>query len=981
MKPKMILIAAFLLLPAIASGFGKNKIQYRGFQWEILRSNYFDIYFYEGGEDLAAKVAVIADASYKVLSTYFSHDLSSRIPILVYNSVNEFQQTNVTLEIIEEGVGGFTELFKNRVVIPFTGSYEELSHVIMHELAHVFSFDMLYGGLLESIFTRQYVYQLPLWLVEGIAEYASEYWDTEAEMVMRDATINGYYFNFYDDAQGYLAYKQGQAVIRYIADRYGEQKVIDLISSLDNTRDIDKALISTLGVDSRGLTESWEKYVKRKYWPEIANLKEPEEIASRLTDHTKDGSFINTMPAISPDGQKVVFISDKSGYMDIYLMSAIDGRIIRRLVKGQRSSDFESFHTLRSSMSWSPDGKLIAFVGKYRNSDRIYFIDSETGRVRRKIDLDFDAIYRPTFSPDGAKIAFVGVSGSVSGIYTFEIKTGEVDALTTDALEYLGFDWSPDGKRIAFTAMGIGRVDSLLAITRVDPKHRFDRDIYILDVENGEMERITYCSSDDFSPSWSPDGKNLIFVSDRKGSFDLYSYSFADSTTTQLTGVLGGIFSPTWSKEGDRIVFSAFSKGGWDIFQVKQPLESLPAIEVAKETQWVAKSYLAGSSELEEADTTSQKGRLAVLPDTSSYTYVKYKTRFTPDWLAGSLQYSSAFGLGGMTRLSLSDVLGNHRIYVASDLFASLDESDFLAVYYYLPRRTDYGFGLFHFKNYYYSDRTSLGTPIGEGKEERLFSERQFGAVLALSYPLDKYRRFDFDFTAMQTRREIYSEWYYYGDEAPVERIQKEDLFIPRISYVKDTTIWGETGPVGGTRYMLSLERSIVDVFKSDLSFTNGVIDYRKYLRFTSRTQFATRLVFATSQGDQPIRFYVGGASTIRGYRYFEFEGNNVLVANFELRYPFIESLVTRGPIPISVGGVRGVFFFDIGGAWDGDIGALRVAHVVEGQEELKDLNASYGFGLRLWLAYFLAKIDFAWATKFNGTLGSRVHFTLGGEF
>ncbi|MGQ9604487.1 MAG: BamA/TamA family outer membrane protein [bacterium] len=978
---KMIILALLLmLLPGIAFSFGKNKVQYRGFQWDILRSNYFDIYYYDGSEDLATRVAVIADVSCEVLGKYFSHELSTRIPILVYNSTNEFQQTNVTLEIIDEGVGGFTELFKNRVVIPFTGSYEELRHVIMHELAHVFSFDMLYGGLLQSIFTRQYVYQLPLWLIEGIAEYASEYWDTEAEMVMRDAAIHGYYFKFYEEVRGYLAYKQGQAVVKYIANRYGEEKIIDLMSGINSTRDVEKALLSTIGVDSRGLTEAWEKDIKKRYWPQIAYLKEPEDIGSRLTDHTRDGSFMNTMPSISPDGQKVVFLSDKSGYMDIYLMSAIDSRIVRRLVKGQRSREFESFHSLRSSMGWSPDGKLIVFVGKSGDRDRIYLIDSDRGTVRRTIDLDFDSVYRPAFSPDGTKIAFIGVSGGKSGIYTLELNTGEVDALATDALEYLGFDWSPDGKKIAFTVMGLSLVDSLGAITRVDPRTRFDRDIYVLDVADGKIERVTYCASDDFSPAWSPDGSRIIFVSDRKGSFDLYSYNFADSTTAQLTNVLGGIFSPSWSREGDRIVFSAFYKAGWDIYQVKEPLEFFHPIEVAKESEWVASSYWLASVENVDADSVSEIEETRVIPDTSLYTAARYNTRFSPDWLAGSLQYSSAFGLGGMTQLSLSDVLGNHRIYVASDLYTSIDESDFLAIYYYLPRRTDYGIGLFHFKNYYYSDRTSLGTPVGEGKEERLFSERQFGAVFALSYPLDKYRRFDFDFTAMQTRREIFSD-FYYGDDIPVEKRQKEDLFIPRLSYVKDTTIWGETGPVGGTRYMLSLERSIVDLFHSDLSFTNGVIDYRRYFRFTGRTQLATRLLFATSQGDQPIRFFVGGATTIRGYRYFEFEGNNVLVANFELRYPFIESLVTRGPIPVSLAGVRGVFFFDIGGAWDGDIRALRVAHMIDGQEELKDLYASYGFGFRLWLAYFLAKVDFAWATKFNGTIGSRVHFTLGGEF
>ncbi|HEC82894.1 MAG TPA: biopolymer transporter Tol, partial [Firmicutes bacterium] len=344
MRRVILLIAAITLLPSIGLCFGKNKVQYRGFEWTILKSKHFDIYYYDEEDFLAKRVAVLADACYDSLSHYFSHDLSTRIPILVYKSSNEFQQTNVTLELLGEGVGGFTELFKNRVVIPFTGSYEELRHVVMHELTHVFSFDMLYGGLLESIFTRQYLFALPLWFLEGLTEYVSEYWDSEAEMVMRDATINEYYFALYEDVHGYLAYKEGQSVIRYIAERYGREKLTDIIQNISTTRSLDKALLNSIGVDSQGLTEAWVKHIKKQYWPEVGARTDPEDIGSKLTDHANDGSFMNVMPAISPDGQRVVYVSDKSGYRDIYLMSAIDGRVIRRLVKGQRSTDFESFH-------------------------------------------------------------------------------------------------------------------------------------------------------------------------------------------------------------------------------------------------------------------------------------------------------------------------------------------------------------------------------------------------------------------------------------------------------------------------------------------------------------------------------------------------------------------------------------------------------------------------------------------------------------
>jgi hypothetical protein len=974
-----------LIIPSAVLGFGKNKVQYREFDWSILESEYFDIYYYDSNEFLANRVALLADAAYDSLRSYFGHELSARLPIIVYAAPNEFQQTNVTLELLGEGVGGFIEVLKNRIVIPFTGSYEELRHVIVHELTHAFSFDMLYGGLLESIFTRQYLFRLPLWFIEGLAEYVSESWDAEAEMVMRDAAINGYYFALYQDVYGYLAYKQGPSVLKYIAERYGREKITDILQSASTTRNIDKALQTSIGVDTRGLTEAWSDHIKKQYWPEIAARTDPDDLGPRLTDHEKDGAFVNTMPAISPDGQKIVFLSDRSGYDDIYLMSALDGTLIKRLVKGQRTQDFESFHSLRSTLSWSPDGELVALVSKRKDRDVINIIDAESGKNLRRIELEFDGVYHPSFSTDGKMIGFVGVDDGRSGIFVFDLESGDIEALHKGGLEYLGFSWSPDGEYIAFSSIAPGYIDSLSVFSRVNPRDRPGRDIYLLRVSDGLTSRITSCPAEDVSPAWSPDGTKLMFVSDRNGSYNLYVYDFADSATSQLTNILGGVFNPTWSADADRVAFTIFNSGGWDIFQVKEPVESLEPVRRFKEYAWPCEAPWASQESVVHVDSLVTDMTAEVEDTTGTqpgYEKRPYATHFSPDYVAGSFQYSTAFGLGGLTRLSVSDILGNHRIYIASDFFSSFEETDFLAIYYYLAKRVDYGGGIFHFKNYYYSDRSTMGTPIGEGKEDQLFSERNFGGVLALSLPLDMFRRFDFDFTAMRIEREIYSEDYdYLENNLPVESRDTEDLFIPRLSYVKDTTIWGSTGPVGGSRYMLSVERSIVDVLGSDLSFTTGVLDFRKYLRLTPRTQFAARLFGATSQGAQPMIFYLGGAYTLRGYDDFEFEGNNVLLANLELRFPFIDRLITRGPIPLSLGGVRGVFFFDIGGAWTGDVDALRVAHIVDGEEQLDDLNASYGFGIRMWLAYFLMKLDFAWGTRFAGGVGRRVHFSLGGEF
>ena len=160
------------------------------------------------------------DANNKI-STYIGWDLKERSSIIVYNSHNDFQQTNVVDSYLQEGIGGVTELLKNRVVIPFDGSLKEFKHVIYHELVHVFINDYIYGGSLKNLINSNSVY-IPLWMNEGLAEYLSATWDTNSDMWIRDLVINYDQLPTINDLNGYLAYRGGQSVWRFITSKWGE---------------------------------------------------------------------------------------------------------------------------------------------------------------------------------------------------------------------------------------------------------------------------------------------------------------------------------------------------------------------------------------------------------------------------------------------------------------------------------------------------------------------------------------------------------------------------------------------------------------------------------------------------------------------------------------------------------------------------------------------------------------------------------------
>ncbi len=962
------------LEPAQAQLFGKNKVQYENFDWQILRTDHFDVYFYEGGRILAETVGDIAEDVYVQLSEDLDHSPSKPIPVLVYKSHPDFQQTNVITEIIGEGTGGFTEIFKNRVVVPFSGSYEDLRHVVNHELVHAFMFDFLYGGLLESLFARQYLFQIPLWYMEGMAEYLSEEWDTEGDRTMRDAVVNQWIPPL-EYTGGYMNYKQGQAAIRFIGETYGEEKIAEILHALKNSRSLDQALENTIGFTTPKLSEKFLEHQKRLYWPEVAKRDNLEDTARKLTDHEKDGSFSNMGGAISPDGDKIVFFSDRDGFSDVYLMSALDGKVIRRLLKGERSGKYESLSAFRSSMCWAADSRRVAFVARSVERHVLYLMDMEKGDILQEIPTDLDGMNSPTWSPDGERIAVVGLKDGFSDLYEVRLSDGRIRRMTHDIYDQRAPIWSRDGTSLAYSSD-----EPWFEPTRSPIEVARTHDLFLLDVVSGEKRRLTHSLANDQHPAWSPDGKRLAFISDRSGTDDLHVLDLDRMEVTQLTHVMGGLTTPSWSLEGNRLIVSAFHKAGWDIYALQDPLD----LEPVEEPDGVRVARMFGDSIMvhtEAPDWPVVADSLLEMeekPAGNSERWVsRYKLRFTPDYIGGGLQYNSAVGAGGGTQLTVSDILGNHRFYVASNFFTSLEEMDFLSFYYYLPKRIDYGVGLFHYKNYYYGSPTMLSKPYSEAtllNTNNLFSERNYGLIMMASRPFNRFQRVELDLTLMHVERKVYDLRYLLLYK------ESENNLLPRLALVHDTALWGILGPVNGARCYAEIRHSIQGILGNDREFTTGVVDLRKYVPVARDYVFAMRALGAVSAGDQAQYFYIGGGYLLRGYDDFEFYGNGVGLVSLEFRYPFIRYLALGWPLPISLGNIGGAMFLDVGSAWN-SIETVRVARSDQDGYRLDDVYASFGLSVRWRLGYFPIRMDFAWPTDFSHVDKNRFHFTLGGDF
>lgn len=1045
MNGRNLYIIIFVILVAqIATAqnvfFGQNKVQYRDFDWFYIQTADFDIYFYKEEDTLAVFAAEVLNNAYEEIKEELNYTLSSRVPVIIYASHNEFQQTNVIGELIPEGVGGFTEVFKNRIVVPFTGSYEDFRHVLHHELTHAVVFDFLYGNALRSIFSREALFQPPLWFNEGYAEYSSRHgWDLEADMFVRDAIIEGYMppLQFLN---GFLAYKGGQSVMIYITEKYGEEKIFEILSKGRSVITMERAVKATLGVSIEDLSEEWQKTLKKTYWPEIANRDDPNDIGEMLTDHSEDGSIYNQQPEWSPSGDRLAFFSDRSnpqnGYSDryneIFIISAVDGEIISRLVKAERSGDMESLHSYVSGLTWSPDGKSVAFISKSHGKDALFIYDAFKGKKKNKMELGFSGMRNPAWSPDGSRIAFEGFKNGFTDLYVYNLDTGENTRLMADKYDDSNPSWSQDGNYLAFAS------DRPIGENKAGEYSYGNYDIFVYGLENGEMQNITDNVYSNIQPAFSPDGNRIAFVSNRNGINNIYIHEIETGVTFPITDVVSGLFSPTWSPSGDKIAVSAFNKYGFDILILKDlqnitpdggELALTPYMEklrnneknifvpeiiltdeqldkMAKDSTYHLSSdfdtYVfragedlirKGGSRRDSETPGEEETEIAEAPEADTLEYLlpsgeyrrnKYKLKFSPELITGGFSYDNFYGLQGQSFLAISDIFGDHHFYIVTDLVNTIDQSNILLSYAYTGKRVDYAAGIFHFKDTYFNDY-----------ERYYFSDRVFGTQGYASYPFSRFSRFDMSLTQMTVSRDNFG----YKSDGTTNILSLSGEFV------NDAVIWGIVGPVSGQRYKIELEKSIKTV-NTGLSYLSAQFDFRRYWHFWNRYNLALRIGGGGSSGKDAKLFYLGGSSNwigpkreqgdiyaindiyvnelivpLRGYSYFEESGTHYGIANLEFRYPFIDYFQLRFPLPISLQQVSGAIFWDMGAAWY-KMDEVRFFDKEKGFPVLGSVNGGLGVGARANLGIFVLRVDLAWATNLD-TIAPKpeTYFSFGAEF
>lgn len=556
--------------------FGKNRVQYSDFHWRFIQSEHFDVYYYDSKNyDLANFSAFSLESALRQFQDDFDHQITDRIQVIVYDSHNDFSQTNVVpLPVDAEGIGGVTDAYKNRITIPFNGNYDAFRQVLHHELEHAIVNDMFYGGNVQSRLSGNAL-QIPLWFNEGLAEFTSMGWDTNTDMYIRDAVINDYLPPL-NRLGGYFAYRGGQSFWNYIALEYGRQKITEILQSLKTQRNISYTFQQATGLTMEELSEEWHDYYRRRYLPEVANREDIDNFGEQLTERDKSGSgTYNTSPAVSPQGDKIAMITNASGYFDVVVISAITGEKIKTLIEGEDNVNFEELNILNPNLSWSPDGERLALSAKSEGSDHLALVDYETGKVRMLEFPKMDAIGSVAWSPDGNKIAFDGNIGPLQDIFVYNLQTQAFTNVTNDVISDYEPAWGGDSETIYFTS-NRGEQVQLNTIKNTSrlllDGSMYTSDIYAVQVGDARAQRLTQTPTwDEYQPATTQDGI-LVYISDENGIPNIYQMSLRDRTSYPLTNMQTGVMQMSISADGTRMAVNSINEGLLDIYLIRSPL-------------------------------------------------------------------------------------------------------------------------------------------------------------------------------------------------------------------------------------------------------------------------------------------------------------------------------------------------------------------------------------------------------------------------
>jgi Tol biopolymer transport system component len=944
-----------------AQYFGQNKVRYETFDWDILKTAHFDIYYYQREREAAVQVGQMAERWYARLSKLLQHELPKNQPVIIYDTHTAFRGTTVIPGYIGETTGGVTEGLRRRVVLPLAGPMAETDHVLGHELVHAFQYDVTTPRNTQGIgMGTPGAVALPLWFIEGMAEYLSVGSDDpHTAMWMRGAVATEKFPTIKDlDDPRYFPYRYGQAFWAYVAGRYGDGVVGEMLKAGGRARNADAAIRTVLKTTPEKLSKEWRQALIDQYEPILDATSSAESEGRVVVSKKKNGGELNTSPVLSPDGRHMIFFSERDLLsIDMFLMDVETGEIKRKLTDTAVDPHLDSLQFVNSSGAWSRDGSRFAFASIEEGKPALSIHDIKGGGERLIRLKEFGEVISLSWSPDGGQMVVSAIQNGFTDLFLVNLQDETVRRLTQDPFAELHPAWSPDGSTIAFVT------DRFTSSVGDLAYGEYRLGLYRL--SGGAVEQLEgFRTGKHINPQWSHDGNALYFISDHDGISNIYRVEVGSGDVRQVTnlrtGVTGiGALSPAFSVATGtgRLAFSAFRDGNYEIYTVDEN-SKLSGLPVQARWQGRLAGVLPPRKQASGAVADLLESPRTGLQPAGGFQRTDYKPKLSLDYVAppsigmGFSSYGTS--IGGGTALYFSDLLGQHTVMTGFQT-NSTSNGNFLnnisAIAGYQNQKSRWNWGFVGGQLPYVTGGYRNGLSVVDGRDAVVEESINFWQInreasAIVSYPFNRAQRLEFSggFRSIDFDAEVETQTFDLTTGQLLAR-EKTDLPTPETinmgtasaALVYDTSVFGGTSPIMGRRYRLEFGGAA-----GNLTHTNALLDYREYVRPVPWLTLAGRVMhYGRYGGDaEDVRFqdiFLGYPALIRGYSAGSFRadecgpanaagrcpafdqlfGSRLGVANFEARVPVLGALgILNTPY---LPPVETAAFYDAGIAWFSD--------------------------------------------------------------
>jgi hypothetical protein len=952
MKKYNIFIFLFLISFSIqAQYFGQNKPRYESFDFKVYESPHVELYTYLKNDSLKKAFLYDAEKWYNRHHRIFKDTFDYKIPIILYNNHADFQQTTVLSGEIGVGTGGVTEALKNRITMPVRPSSGQTSHVLGHEMVHAFQYNIVKS---DDSLSFQNLGNTPLWMVEGMAEYLSlGRYDSHTAMWMRDAVLSKDFPRIKDLYKSkYFPYRYGQDFWAYIGGTYGDQYVKPLFYATLQYG-LKEAVDSLFHIKLDSLSKDW-KTTNEKYYKQFLNGRDSLALGKIIYDK-KNAGTMNVSPVVSPDGKKMIFLSEKDIFsMDLYIADLKTGKL-KKIASKAMNNHIDAIDAFESAGTWSPDSKYFAYVVFKNGKNQLALVNANKKKVEKVIDIkELNAFSYPAWSPDGKSILLLGQNDGVPDLFLYHIETQKTEQLTHDPYAEMQPSWSPDGKKVIFST----------------DYYYIKRNLYPVKYHIGILDPNTkqktypniFPGANNFNPQFDKTGKQIYFLSDYDGFRDLYRYNPENDKIYKMTKFYTGIsgitkYSPAYTidKINDKIIYNYFINHEYKLAEAS--IDKFYNEEVIDKQIALAPSLLPPKINL-NASLVERLLRNRFPNLKIDIVEKPYKPKFKLDYISNigiGMSTSSMYGTGLMGGVSaiFSDMLGQHQLYTAASLNGEVYDFAFQAAYFNQKHRIGWGTSISHipYTSYYqgvYRDTLLINGSTQPVDNYKIYTIRMFEEKLGVysSYPFSKTLRAEFGGSLAHYSYRITTDNFYYDYFDPYtgyaygfygyER-KKEDapdgfnFHELNTAFVGDNAVFGLTAPMKGQRYRIGLTQ-----YFGINTLSSFLFDYRKYI-FLKPVSFAFKIQHFNRFGpdaelpyyqQDPTQrrsilppFYLGYDFFLRGYSfdalydsylndpqsiwYNDLMGSKMLLTNFEIRFPF------TGPERLAL--IKsGVFFTDL---------------------------------------------------------------------